>query len=693
MPGDLKVSNGSTYVATKTVAVSNGSSYTTAKGVWVSRGDGTWTSAWPNLSTVSVSAPAYAVSTASGSNTPASLTNTIVAPTFTVTLSNPAAVSSVVLQLLSPGGSWTAYKTWTTGITGTLTHAVGLHTVGTWQARAVITHTSGSQVTSNTTSTSCTAFSITSTGSAAPAVGLQTSVSAGMSPSAPGGFANTPVGWYYSRLGASWVHVGTSNPYYWTPTDTAWHDWVWVETFPDGSRIHSNVVRQTPVLSEIYKVNGDATDIQNTLNLAVANGVPARFGGTFSGGTGVRIPAGARVTCDAGTVFYGIQMFNALPATGVADGGYRRAGNIVWGGTAAGSGGTFNMQNVRSTAFSISHCPSFTLQNATIYNTTTKGHGIEINSSGGAAYGSTDIQNMPESAFTIKVLNCRFGGMTQVPRTNCNDEAVHLDYAWEGATAATTANDGTPCHNVLVKGNRFERLVTYPYPVALGNHKTNADSGTSQVDMSSHHSHIRFTENVTQWTGPGETSWDLNRGSVDLRGVRYVHIHNNQFLESCTAVGINAQLVNGVGNGYIYITNNYLRACGHIQRISAGYANTSIGSYTRDSVTYTISWIQTNTDFENGPQSNNVYVLDNLLTGWVGSSQDTWLIGCRDVDTLWVNSNDFWGLTNNTAYTGQTGNRIHGSEAEPSSTVTGYQCRNNTWSPNADGSGAVISNS
>ena len=254
MAGDLKVSNGSAYVAAKTVAVSNGSSYVTAKGVYVSDGAGNWRLAWPNLSTVSLSAPAYAVSTASGSNTPASLTNTIVAPTFTVTLSNPSAVSSVSLQLSFNGGLFTEYKLWTTGITGTLTYAVPLYNVGTWTAQAIITHSNGTQVTSNRTSTSCNAFNIGVSGDAAPPIGSQTSVGAGMSPNAPGGFPNTPVGWYYNRLGAGWVHAGTPNPYYWTPSDTAWHDWVWVETFPDGSRIHSNVVRQSPYVPALTEV-------------------------------------------------------------------------------------------------------------------------------------------------------------------------------------------------------------------------------------------------------------------------------------------------------------------------------------------------------------------------------------------------------------------------------------------------------
>jgi len=700
MPGDLKVSNGSTYVAAKTVAVSNGSSYVTAKGVYVSDGAGNWRLSWPNLSTVSVTGPAYAMSTSSGGNSSVQSWNTIVSPTFTISLSNPGAVSRVSFQLhheTFAADRWDEYKGWDSGFTTTMTYTMPFYTTGAWTARTVITHTSGSTVTSNIHALSCVAFSISALcDTATPQVGAQTSVWAGMSPSAPGGFPNAPEGWYISRNGAAyqrptdWGWSNTANPLYWTPGDTATFRWVWVESFPDGSRIHSNLVDQAPVVAEdYYWVNGDATTIQNALNLSAANGQTARFGGTFSGGTGVRIPAGSRVVCDAGTVFYGIQFFNGYPAAGVPDGGYNRAGNIVW------TGGIFDMQMVRSTAFSISHCPSFQLHGATIYNTLNadgQGHGIEINSSGGAAVGG-DVRNMAEWQFTIQVVGCRFGGFDVVnyanrPRANCNDEAMHMDYAWgNSATAAGSVNDGTSCHNILFKGNRVERMHGnfYNYPVGVGNHKT---TGTApEVDMSSNHGPIRVDGNVFVACGPFAGS-DQHRGSVDLRGIRNVQVVSNTFSISATGFGINAQTgAGGVPQGYIYVHSNIFESCGHWQE--------------RNGTNYSISraWTDTNTDPVNNPNSEHVYIYENTFTGWVGGNQGAasdggqYLVCNDDVDTLQILRNRFWGLTGNGSYTAQTSNRIYGSTAAPPASVSGYLCSDNTWSPNANGSGAVVSNS
>lgn len=680
----LSVSNGTQYVSAKGVYVSNGTTYVQAKGVYVSNGDGTWRLAWPLLSGVALSAPSYAVSNTSGSNAPASLPNTIVSPLFTITLTVPAAVASVSLQLSLAGGAWTQYRLWTSAITSTLTYAIPFSTAGAWQARAVVTNTDGSQVISNIRSITCVAFTVTVTGSTAPIVGESTSVSAAMSPAAPVGFPATNVGWYLNRSATGWVlQSSVANPLGWTPTDTTWREYAWKVTFPDGSAVYSNALRQTPTLEEIHQVGGTATSMQNALNLAAANKVPTRFSGTFSGGTGVRIPHDAVVNCDPGTIFNGIQIFNGLPKTGVADGGYRRAGNITW------TGGTFAMANTRSTAFSISHCPSFTLQGATIYGTTATGHGIEINSSGGAMP-SGSVTAYPEASFKIRILNNTFSGMGQTPRDNGNDEAVHFDYAWTGATAAGTANDGTECHSILVKGNWFGKAngMSCSYPVGVGNHKTNP-SGAAEHDMNYFHTHIRITNNTFSWCGPYSASGgQINRGTVDIRGIRQVQIINNSFTSSRTAVGINAQGGSSGGTdwggaqGYVWIEDNTFSACGHYRPYGTN-TNTSVNA----------TWVNTNSDPSNAPQSRDVYIRRNLFTGFVGNAQDTYLITCNDVDTLWVNDNKFWGLTNNTQYTQQTSNRIHGSEASPSGTVSGYQCRNNTWAVAVGGSGAVEANS
>lgn len=627
--------------------------------------------------------------------------NSIIDPTFTISLSDYTAVTRVELQIASwSDGVFKTIGVWTPGgaggfaaIPGASWNWAGANSLfdrnGMWSARIVLTFKDGATYESGHygMDVRVKGLSVASSDYAPPVnttVALTascTSGDCGIMYSAAQWFANT---------GGGWAPDTANNPNNWHAWGTV--SWLWREVFADGSVLHSNIITVTPYAAAYaYAENGDAGTIQNCLDIAYGRLGGAGSGtksavlrGTFHGGGAVRVPAG--VTVDAyGAVFQNIQFLNADTGDrgAAGSGGYSRAGGIVW------RGGTFDCWNSKSTAWSISQCPSFHLEGAHIFNTTTKGHGIEINSSGGPAYGG-DVRNMQEWDFTIKVLNCTFSGMDATPRDTGYDEAVHFDYSWTGATAAGTASDGTVCHNILVKGCHFQRARTFPYPTSIGNHKFSVNDTAEGTPPREVHSHLRIDgchfDQVGACSAPGSDSimsaTMASRGTVHLIAFRQVQIANNHFNHNVRGVAFESRTGVPQTQGAYFVHNNTFTANSHMKNHAGAW------------IPKNYPWVDTDINDNTGGRFNGVYIYNNLFTWVVGSAQATYLIRCNDVDTLHVNGNYFYGLQGNAAYSAKGGNRIHGSEASPSGTVTGYQCRDNMWSStNPPGGDLAVSNS
>jgi hypothetical protein len=74
----------------------------------------------------------------------------------------------------------------------------------------------------------------------------------------------------------------------------------------------------------------------------------------------------------------------------------------------------------------------------------------------------------------------------------------------------------------------------------------------------------------------------------------------------------------------------------------------------------------------------------NTFTGAVPASQTTFLISGADVNGLRVVDNRFWGLTGTSPLVGRTGNRIHGTPADPPEKSTTMTLSGNTWPAEQD---------
>jgi hypothetical protein len=352
-------------------------------------------------------------------------------------------------------------------------------------------------------------------------------------------------------------------------------------------------------------------------------------------------------------------------------GGYTRAGGWTW------DGGTFECNQAANTAFSVAHSPSFTIQNIIVRNNEFEGHGIEINSSGGAA-SATSVISMTDAQFTVKILGCEFQGSDFLPRAEDYDEAIHFDYAWVGSSSpAAPDEDGTVCNNVLVQGNWVHKIasMSYSYPVAVGTHHGVGD--TSRVLPDAQHSHIKIASNTFDNVSPRNFAAN-GRGAVHLRNsMKQVWVYANTF-NSCYS-GVTMGIVNLATPGFpaaasIWITDNTFNAC-----------------------TGTYEWVDTDsTDTGSNDYWSTVSINRNKFTGAINAAMTTWLIGCKNVAGLSVQNNYFYGLTGgggSPALSASTGNRIHGTAAAPAAGTSGMTCDNNMWSASAAGTGAVESNS
>jgi hypothetical protein len=659
---------GGTYSDVKSVQAYNGG-YRPVKSIQRFQG-GTWTS----LARCTVAISASVASLAEGASV-----------TYTAVPSIPSFVESYEWWYKVPGGAWVQHGPLGASFAWT---AWG---PGAWQWKVVAIQYDGTRVESAPVDTTVTHMTLSMSISASSA---QDGTVVTLTATAGAPALVSSYSWEYLPPGGGWTYWAgqdTASPAKtksWTVnTPGAWQWRVRANKLYGGASTTSAPVPITvtaiPVATEVTALSGgNAQTIQACLDAAYNSAhKKARLGGTFYGGnpSSVRVPGGITVDANAAT-FQNIQFFNDNRTNYGArgDGGYNRAGGIVW------YGGAFDQWNSKSTAWSISHCPSFHLEGAHIWNTTTKGHGIEINSSGSAAYGG-DVRNMADSDFKIKIIGCTFSGMDQTPRDTGYDEAVHFDYAWDGATAAGTYPDGTVCHNILIRGCHFRRWRTYPYPTSIGNHKYSVgDPGLSQL-----HSHIRIDGNhfdqVGACSNPGSdtimSATMASRGTVHLIAFREVQVKANHFNHNVRGFAFESRSNVPQTQHSIFVHDNTFTANGHMKNHAGGW------------VSKNYPWLDTDVNDNTGGRISGFYVWGNKFTATVGAAQATWLIRCNDVDTLQVNANNFWGLIGNANYTGKDGNRIHGSEAAPSGTVSNYQCRDNTWSASADGAGRVVSNS
>ena len=648
-------------------------------------GSNTLTVYTPPTSTVTLAAPAYCTATIS----PNSTNNVIVNPKFTISISNPSVVTRVSLWVKhSTASAYTESQAWTTGITATMTtSSIPFSVDGLWDIAVEIVLTDGKKITSNVDQMICVRRTITVTASNyAPLEGSSTILTAKLSSAAPAGFLNSPLGWEYDSADTAvgWVDWHSTTPYTWTVGDWGAHKFRWSEQFPDGSKIYSNTMSVDPVSTTVVRgTGGTNTTLQAVLDQGYTKKLPVILTGNWTINSRVYIPPNARVTATGATFISttASQMFsNAGPLnqhdTTTNAAGWQKGGNWIW------TGGDFNAGSNSSTVFSLVHCPKFTIQNCTIYNTAHKGHGIEINSSGGLP-NSEGVTAMQDSDFTVQILNNTFAGVDEARRAEDNDEAVHLDYAWTStvdgaASSAGSGNDGTVCNNVLIKGNTFKRLRKYSYSVAIGQHHSITETSGGRALPDAQHTNIKVISNTIMDVVPVNVA--NQRGAIHFHsGTRYVYIVSNNFVRCSIPITMEPRShPTGIAawkpSQYYWINSNTFNACG-----AAGY---------------NYMWVNGEAKGTGGAQWYNVTVSNNTFTGAMPSSQTTYLIGFRDTNTQVITNNKFWGLTGGGGgLAAADGNRILGTPTSLPSGSSGMTLSGNTWSSRADGVGAVSANS
>lgn len=474
----------------------------------------------PGPGTAAITGPLIAMARDAGENAPDGV-NQIVDPTFTITLSTPADVAEVSLQRTAQTDppDWVEQAVWTRPTTSELRHPLPFETAGAWALRVVITDDDGLVSGSAPHAITSVAPAITATvDTALPVVGTTVTLTAAMSPSAPTTFANTPAGWFATDVGGIAVSEGPPNPLASTATDTVATDWVWVEVFPDGSRLHSNVVRVSPqpaAPTEVLVQGGGCLDLQQGLNQAASSSLPLRLTGTFTVDCRVRIPS--NVTVDAGAATFAFTKAGRIRnAQNGGGGGYTHAGGFVWnGGTFVGAG---------NGVFTISHSPGFTITNTTMYawaDAGDDGHAIEINSSGGT--------HTPD-VYAVHITNNTFLGLTG-QRANSNDEAVQYDFAWDGS-GGDAPFDNTMTHNLRIAGNTFHRLDesgAWEFSLcAIGGHRGSAGEPVER------HNGFLIENNAIHGAVGATVDVSPNKGGIALWNVRDAQVRNNAFF-GCTA--------------------------------------------------------------------------------------------------------------------------------------------------------------
>lgn len=502
---------------------------------------------------VTLTAPAWALSESqSGSGGWASIAQ---AP-FSITLSTPASVSTLSLQLSYSGGAWTEYQSWANPA-ATSNHSITFNTTGAWRARAVATQVDSSVVYSAEKAITCYKKSLALTASpTSPVVGDTITYQASHSGDALGSTFGSHQ--YYRASNPVWTNYPTTpvNPLRWTPGGADDIYWRWLENYSDGSTIISNnvhsVVTDNVVRTDDGSYGGVAggTGLVNAMRAARSANKPLWVYGTWSLALDeIWIPDGVTVVCQPGVKFNHspVARFKnaaAWPASNMPNscGGYS-GGSFSWTGGDFDGGG--------DGIFTLSHSPGFTITGARFWNYCSgseDGHAIECNSSGGNDLGG--------AGYTVQITNNSFLGTTG-QRTNGNDEPMHYDWAWQGSGCGG-AEDHSMCQNVRIAGNTFHRASEgwggyYNGGFALcaiGGHRMGSGSysnmgnagiaNPSNGEPSQRHNSFLIEGNAIHAAVGASAGVSPNKGAIALWNLRDVVVRNNNFY-SCN----DALLVSG----------------------------------------------------------------------------------------------------------------------------------------------------
>jgi hypothetical protein len=266
--------------------------------------------------------------------------------------------------------------------------------------------------------------------------------------------------------------------------------------------------------TEVHVDGGDCNALQSGLDQAAAAGLPLRLTAAFTVSCTVRIPSNVQINGSAAT-FNFTKSGRLRNATNGGGGGYTHAGGFVWdGGTFVGAGNGI---------FTLSHSPGFTIKNTVQYayaDASDDGHGIEINSSGGAY--APDV-------YTVHITGNTFLGVTG-QRDNANDEAVQYDFSWDGS-GGDAPYDATMCANLYIANNTFHRLDesgTWHFALcAIGGHRGSAGEPAER------HNGILIENNAIHGAVGATANVSPDKGAIALWNARDVWIRNNA-LYGCT---------------------------------------------------------------------------------------------------------------------------------------------------------------
>lgn len=568
----LKVnSSGSTWVDAKNVEVNtSGSTWAQAKSVKVWNGTA-WVYSWVPPTTVGVTGPAWVLSQSSGSG--AGSACVIQPATFTITLSKPTSVLRVSLQLSFQGGAWTEYGGWDNPTQTSWTHPINFTTNGSWSYRVVVTQLDGAVVTSTSGALTCYIKHLTaSTNNANPSEGTTITLTAACAGDcAP---VQSSSKWWYRWAGGGWTDWGVSdNPHAWVSSNDggAYIDFMWQETFSDGSIINGAPVRVTVAdavpthFHEVVPSGSSAAAIQAAMDRAYNHFITYQGGAVDFGNEAtfacVELQAGG--TYDLGATALhprrGVRLFSAgsgasrayVAAKGphfmnMDNANYNNYDRPHYDWMVSGLRiDCFNL----SGGFSVSHTYRYQIDNCHFWGLGPVKHYIEANSSGGYRADGT---------YNVRIIACEFQNDQNIGGRRVEDECIQLDYSWAGAASGVTG-DGTATNNVLIDSCWF-----HDCPRAIGSHHFQVSGGAPDA----FHSNIVIQSNTFQNVDPSQyNGGDAPNGIGSEGAVRpycwqNVHILSNTF-ESCfqpVCLYIPADCPTNLGHPtYFRIASNYFR--------------------------------------------------------------------------------------------------------------------------------------
>lgn len=527
----LKISDGAGgWVFAKNVSVSDGAgNWPQARSVKRSDGAGNWTIIWVPSAEVTVTGTTQAMSQESGVT--GGLPPYIRPSSFTVTLGDYEPVAVVVLQSSNDAGvTWNTLMTWNAPTENALVYTQTFPSAGNWLMRAAVTLYDSRLFYSNSHAVTVFTKNLASTASdPAPNVFERFTLSMTPSPSA------TPVPitskWMSRISGGAWGSdwdTGQSTMTVWQEL-AATYEWVYEETFSDSSVIYSNSVFVTSAaISHFHEVvpSGGYTEIQTAMDRAsrwfeLNMTVPVNYSNEQSMSC-VQLVAGQTYDIEADELHYrrGVRL-DGQGATIKGHGTHIFKGDDNGGGSYNSPHRDWLMFNVifncenNCGGLSSAHVFRYRLDTVEIQNIGGGKHHIEINSSGGPV-SATD--------YNVEILNCSFSQDAKSEGVRTEDEAIQLDYSWDGA-APNVANDGTVTNNVLIRGCSFSQV-----PRAIGGHVYNS----KPTKAAGIHSHILIdgcnltNVNPEVW-GDGNPNSANSEGAVRVYYWKDVIIQNNTF--------------------------------------------------------------------------------------------------------------------------------------------------------------------